>query len=164
MRREEKTTRRRIRGSGGGAGVAACGGGSSSSSSGGSGSGSGGSGSGSSSGSAAQSGLPQFFGEKRPISCVTEKNTKKAIPIPIRGLPELISKSGSPRIGMGFIPIWGPTYTHMQIRRYAIHRYTDTQIHRYTDTQIRRYADTQMRRYTDTHTQIRRSVFWPSHH
>ncbi len=67
-------------------------------------------------GSAAQSGLPQFFGEKRPISCVTEKNTKKAIPIPIRGLPELISKSGSPRIGMGFIPIWGPTHTYAFLR------------------------------------------------
>jgi len=32
------------------------------------------------------------------------------IPIPIRGLPELISKSGSPRIGMGLISIWGSTY------------------------------------------------------
>jgi hypothetical protein len=33
------------------------------------------------------------------------------IPIPIQGLPELISKLGIPRIGMGFIPIWGPTLT-----------------------------------------------------
>jgi len=65
---------------------------------------------------AAQSGLP-IFGEKRPILCVTEKNTKKAIPILERGLPESVwvgicqySKSGSPRSGMGFIPIWGPTH------------------------------------------------------
>jgi hypothetical protein len=55
--------------------------------------------------------IASIFGEKRPILCVTEKNTKKAIPISERGLPELISKSGSPRIGMGFIPIWGPTFT-----------------------------------------------------
>jgi hypothetical protein len=60
-------------------------------------------------------GIASIFGEKRPILCVTEKNTKKAILakfgrklVPIRGLSE-ISKSGSPRIGMGFIPIWGPT-------------------------------------------------------
>jgi hypothetical protein len=32
------------------------------------------------------------------------------IPISERGLPELVSKSRSPRIGLGFIPIWGPTY------------------------------------------------------
>jgi len=87
--------------------VAACGGGSSSSSSGGSGSGSG--------SSAIQ--IASIFGEKRPILCLTEKNTKKAIPILERGLPESVwvgicqySKLGSPRSGMGFIPIWGPTY------------------------------------------------------
>jgi hypothetical protein len=54
--------------------------------------------------------IASIFGEKRPILCVTEKtHTKKAIPISVRGLPELISKSGSPRIDLGFIPIWGPT-------------------------------------------------------
>jgi hypothetical protein len=57
------------------------------------------------------------FGEKRPIVCTTEKNTKIAIPILERGLPELVwvgicqySKWGSPRSGMVFIPIWGPTH------------------------------------------------------
>jgi hypothetical protein len=52
------------------------------------------------------------FGEKRPILCMTEKNTKIAIPILEQGLPELVwvgiyqhSKSGSPRSGMGFNPI-----------------------------------------------------------
>jgi hypothetical protein len=40
---------------------------------------------------------------------VPEKNKKKTIPIPILGLPKLISKSGSLRIGMGFILIWGLT-------------------------------------------------------
>ncbi len=47
-----------------------------------------------------------------------KKNTKKAIPKPILGLPESVwvgiiqySKSGSPRIGLGSIPIWGPTHT-----------------------------------------------------
>ncbi len=107
---EEKTTRRRIRGSGGGAGVADCGCGSSSRRSCGSGSGSG-------SGSSAIR-IASIFGEKRPIMCVTEKHTKKAIPISERGLPESVwigicqySKSGSPRISLGFIPIWGPTYT-----------------------------------------------------
>jgi hypothetical protein len=50
--------------------------------------------------------IASIFGEKRPILCVTEK---KAIPIGT-GLPESISKSGmEPRIGSGFIPIWGPT-------------------------------------------------------
>jgi len=56
-------------------------------------------------------------GEKRPILCVTEEYTKNAIPISKRGLPELVwvgicqySKSGSPRISLGFVPIWGPTY------------------------------------------------------
>jgi hypothetical protein len=54
--------------------------------------------------------IASIFGEKRLILCVTEKtHTKKAIPISVRGLPELISKSGSPRIDLGFIPIWGPT-------------------------------------------------------
>jgi hypothetical protein len=60
--------------------------------------------------------IASIFGEKRPILCVTEENTKKAIPISKRGLPESVwlgicqySKSGSPRIGLGFIPIWGPT-------------------------------------------------------
>ena len=44
------------------------------------------------------------------------KNTKKAIPILVRGLPELVwvgicqnSKLGSPQTSSGFIPIWGPT-------------------------------------------------------
>ncbi len=49
---------------------------------------------------------------------MSEKNTKKAIPKPILGLPESVRvgicqyyKSGSPRIGLGSISIWGPTYT-----------------------------------------------------
>jgi len=48
---------------------------------------------------------------------VTEENTKKANPISKRGLPKSVwvgirqyFKLGSPRIGLGFIPIWGPTY------------------------------------------------------
>ena len=32
-------------------------------------------------------GITSIFGEKRPILCVTEKNTKKAIPILVRGSP-----------------------------------------------------------------------------
>ncbi len=79
--------------------MAACGGGSSS---GGSGSGSG--------NSAIQ--IASNFGEKSLNMFVTEKHTKKAIPISERGLPESVwvgicqySKSGNPRIGLGFIPI-----------------------------------------------------------
>ena len=53
---------------------------------------------------------------------MTEKNTKKAIPISERGLPELISKSGSPRIGMGFIPIWGPTCM-LEVNRHGVGTY-----------------------------------------
>ena len=32
-------------------------------------------------------GITSIFGEKRPILCMTEKNTKKAIPILVRGSP-----------------------------------------------------------------------------
>ena len=53
--------------------------------------------------------LASIFGEKRLILCVTEMDKKKAIPILEWGLPESYSKSGSPKSGMGFIPIWGPT-------------------------------------------------------
>jgi hypothetical protein len=60
--------------------MAACSGGSSSSSSGGSGSGSG--------SSAIR--IASIFGEKRPILYMTEKNTKTAIPILERGLPESV--------------------------------------------------------------------------
>jgi len=91
--------------------VAACGGGSSSSSS----SSSGGSGSGS--GSSAIR-IASIFGEKRPILCVTENKHQKSNPHMERGLPESVwvgicqySKSGSPRSGMGFIPIWGNIYS-----------------------------------------------------
>ena len=63
-------------------------------------------------------GIALISGEKRLILCVTEKNTKKAIPILERGLPELdwvgisqYSKTGSPRSSMGLIPIWGLAYT-----------------------------------------------------
>ena len=38
-------------------------------------------------------------------------------PHEIISLPELISKSGSPRIGMGFIPILGPTWTIRVFKR-----------------------------------------------
>ena len=62
-------------------------------------------------------GIASIFGEKRPILCVTEMDTKKAIPVLEWGLPESVwvgicqySKSGSPRSGMGFIPTWGPAY------------------------------------------------------
>jgi len=62
--------------------------------------------------------IASIFGEKRPILCVTEKNTKKATPILVRGLPKSVwvgicqnSKLGSPQTSLGFIPIWGPTYT-----------------------------------------------------
>jgi hypothetical protein len=62
--------------------------------------------------------MTSIFGEKRPILCVTKKNTKKAIPILVRGLPESVwvgicqnSKLGSPQTSSGFIPIWGPTDT-----------------------------------------------------
>ena len=58
------------------------------------------------------------FWRVKAILCVTEKNRKKAIPELVRGLPESVrvgicqySNSGSPRIGLGSIPIWGPTYT-----------------------------------------------------
>ena len=61
--------------------MAACGSGSSSSSS-------GGSGSGSRSGSSAIW-IASIFGEKRPIMCVTEKHTKKTVPISERGLPKI---------------------------------------------------------------------------
>jgi hypothetical protein len=76
MRQEEKMTRRRIRGSGGGAGVAACGGGSSSSSSGGS-------------GSSSAIRIASIFGEKRPILCVTEKETPKKHPHIGTGTPRI---------------------------------------------------------------------------
>ncbi len=62
-------------------------------------------------------GLPQFLVRKGRSCAGVKKNTKKAIPISERGLPESVwvgisqySKSGSPRIGLGFIPIWGPTW------------------------------------------------------
>ena len=68
---------------------------------------------------AAQSVLPQFLVRKGRSCAWLKKNTKKAIPILEWRLPELVwvgirqySKSGSPRIGMGFIPIWGPTHTY----------------------------------------------------
>jgi hypothetical protein len=35
-------------------------------------------------------GIASIFGEKRPILCATEKNTKKGIPIWVWGLPELV--------------------------------------------------------------------------
>ena len=62
-------------------------------------------------------GITSIFGEKRPILCVTERNTKKAIPILVWGLPKSVwvgicqdSKLGSPQTTSGFIPIWGPTH------------------------------------------------------
>ena len=45
--------------------------------------------------------IASIFGEKRPILCVTEKNTKKAIPISEWGLSESVSKLGSPE------QVWG---------------------------------------------------------
>jgi hypothetical protein len=60
--------------------------------------------------------------------CVTEKHTKKAIPISERGLPESVwvgicqySKLESPRIGLGFIPIWGPIYTLSALGEFTMH-------------------------------------------
>ena len=49
---------------------------------------------------------------KIAIWCVLSgRAPKKQSPYkPILGHPKLISKSGCSRIGMGFIPIWGPTY------------------------------------------------------
>ena len=44
-------------------------------------------------------------------------HTKTGIPESVWGLPELISKSGSPRIGLGFISIWGLTFTHLRESR-----------------------------------------------
>ncbi len=65
--------------------------------------------------------------EKRPILCVTEKKPKTSIPILVWGLPESVwvgicqySKSGSPHSAMGFIPIWGPTYTYEFLQKYLL--------------------------------------------
>jgi len=62
-------------------------------------------------------GLPQLLVRKGQSCACPKKNTKKAIPTLERGLPESVwvgicqySKSGSPRSGLGFIPIWGQTY------------------------------------------------------
>ena len=43
-------------------------------------------------------GITSIFGEKRPILCVTEKKTKKAIPILV---------GGSPNWFLSKFPIWG---------------------------------------------------------
>ena len=39
-------------------------------------------------------GIASIFGEKRPILGVTEKNTKKPIPISVWGLPQIDFKIG----------------------------------------------------------------------
>jgi len=57
-------------------------------------------------------GITSIFGEKRPILCVTEKNTKRQSPYWF-GDPQIgickNSKFGDPRTSSGFIPIWRPT-------------------------------------------------------
>ena len=66
-------------------------------------------------------GLPQFLVRKGRACARLKKNTKKGIPILVWGLPESVwvgicqySKSGSPHSGIGFIPIWGPTYINLE--------------------------------------------------
>ncbi len=58
--------------------------------------------------------ITSIYVEKRPILCVTEKNTKKAIPELVRGIPELIPVK---------IPIWGSP------NRFRVHSKLGTNIY-----------------------------------
>ncbi len=68
-------------------------------------------------------GITSIFVEKRPILCVTEKNTKKQS---LKWFGDLRigsrqnSQFGDSQTTSGFIPIWGPTYAPDEESRVSI--------------------------------------------